>query len=208
MEKFEKMIKEEDLWTENIKKNKIGALIESEHSVFWDGMKRQYHASTRDMITNEIFRRLDPKQRTMGEYLRDVVCPQIGTRNIISGAKSNEMSNLNYFKSQSMWSMMKALWNGPKSGKYYLQGNYKEMGASQDKAHIKMVEKAKLDAGYPGKVCPVELEGYGKKDLMKTASEYWQKPAGAKGEMGSVTMYGSARALAKLGAFMANGGSH
>ena len=68
------------LKTENIKKNLVGEIIESD-TPFWlseekrkDPLnvdERQYHAVTRDWITNEIFRRVEPNGRTMGEYMRD-----------------------------------------------------------------------------------------------------------------------------------------
>ena len=37
------------------------------------GLKRQYHSITRDWISNEIFRRIEPKKRTLGEYMRQEV---------------------------------------------------------------------------------------------------------------------------------------
>lgn len=56
---------------ENIKKNKIGELIENE-TLFQlpHGVKRTYHLYTRDWISNEVFRRVDKWQRTMGEYVQ------------------------------------------------------------------------------------------------------------------------------------------
>ena len=60
----------EDTLRENIKKNAIGSLFEKEELHFpSDEVKRDYHAITRGWIANEIFRRVDPKGRTIGEYL-------------------------------------------------------------------------------------------------------------------------------------------
>ena len=63
----------DDLLTENIKKNKIGEIIEKDSQYFWGGPQypREYHDFSRGMIANEIFRRLEPSGRTMGEYLRE-----------------------------------------------------------------------------------------------------------------------------------------
>ena len=35
------------------------------------GAERQYHAVTRGLLINEIFRRVEPEGRTMSEYFRD-----------------------------------------------------------------------------------------------------------------------------------------
>lgn len=66
--------------TENIKNNSLGKLIEDETCMWANKEKwanpdtvseRWYHAITRDLISNEIFRRVEPKGRTMGEFLRE-----------------------------------------------------------------------------------------------------------------------------------------
>ena len=55
--------------TENIKKNMIGKIIEDEKPRdLPHGLVRFYHAQTRDYISNEIFRRVEPQGRTMAEY--------------------------------------------------------------------------------------------------------------------------------------------
>lgn len=78
--KFHKPIEMEWLKSENIKKNMIGEIIETDTPCWLTEQKvkdptnaseRHYHALTRDWVTNEIFRRVEPKGRTMGEYLKD-----------------------------------------------------------------------------------------------------------------------------------------
>jgi hypothetical protein len=34
---------------------------------------REYHGVTKDFIVNEIFRRVDPKKRTLGEFLKEEI---------------------------------------------------------------------------------------------------------------------------------------
>lgn len=69
---FNYTFKYEELFKENIKKNSVGKVIENatlrlpaKHR-----LHRQYHAATRGWIVNELFRRLDPHGRTLGEYVR------------------------------------------------------------------------------------------------------------------------------------------
>ena len=70
MEKFEETMPYEWCLTENIKKNKIGEVIEKTTPFFRKGCRRVYHGMTKDWITNEIFRRVEPQGRTMGEYFK------------------------------------------------------------------------------------------------------------------------------------------
>jgi hypothetical protein len=39
--------------------------------------KRSYHVYSRDWVTNEIFRRVEPKGRTMGEYFEQEIRQQL-----------------------------------------------------------------------------------------------------------------------------------
>lgn len=48
----------------------MGSVLEREAPFYYDHEgERAYGMVTRDMITNEIFRRVEPKGRTFGEYL-------------------------------------------------------------------------------------------------------------------------------------------
>lgn len=63
-----------DIQTQNIKKNSIGRIIEKEKLHFPPEKAkttREYHAFTRGTILNEIFRRVHPEHKTIGECLRD-----------------------------------------------------------------------------------------------------------------------------------------
>ena len=56
----------------DIKKNSVGRIIEEQGLMFppeeWG--PREYHEATRGYILNEVFRRVEPEGRTMGEFLR------------------------------------------------------------------------------------------------------------------------------------------
>ena len=61
----------DDLLSHNIKQNKVGSIIEAHPQSYREGAsRREYHAITRGWIINEVFRRVDPAGRTIGEYLR------------------------------------------------------------------------------------------------------------------------------------------
>ena len=84
----------EDLLAENIKENRVGKLIELHPLRFRTGdrNKREYHAITRGWIVNEIFRRVDPRGRTVGEYLSEEISRPLEADAII-GVKEAELKD-------------------------------------------------------------------------------------------------------------------
>ena len=73
LDKLDVSLEEEWLQTDMIKKNKVGEVIENTHSFKKPDTDRTYHAMTRDWITNEIFRRVEPQGRTMAEYFEQEI---------------------------------------------------------------------------------------------------------------------------------------
>ena len=63
----------EDTLTGNIKRNAIGSIIEREKCHYPKTGKREYHSLTRGWIANELFRRVDKKRRTIGEFFKEEV---------------------------------------------------------------------------------------------------------------------------------------
>ena len=78
-----------DIQTDSIKNNVLGELIEN-HKLNWpvEG-RRQYHAISRGWIANEIFRRVDPQKRTMGEFLDQEIAKKLGVDVFIGCTKKN-----------------------------------------------------------------------------------------------------------------------
>lgn len=80
-----------DLLTENIKKNKIGKLIESHPPAFRvNGTKREYHTITRGWIANELFRRVDKKGRTIGQFIQEEISIPMGA-DVMVGVKADAL---------------------------------------------------------------------------------------------------------------------
>ena len=72
MAAFDTPLDPEDLLPANIKQNRVGAIVERQTARFpEDGNHREYHAITRGWVVNELFRRVDPAGRTVGEFLRE-----------------------------------------------------------------------------------------------------------------------------------------
>ena len=82
----------EDTLTENIKKNCLGSRIEKEKCQYPKDGKRDYHAITRGWIANEIFRRMDPARRTIGEYIMEDVARPLHA-DVFVGVKSDRFDD-------------------------------------------------------------------------------------------------------------------
>lgn len=76
-----KSLRSENISRACIKANVVGQIIEETIQHFPPdqfGSIREYHAVTRGLILNELFRRVDPRGRTIGEYLRDEISRPLG----------------------------------------------------------------------------------------------------------------------------------
>lgn len=99
--------------TAEIKKNSIGSILEAQKPFFNKEARREYHTFTKDWITNEIFRRLDPQGRTIAEYIKQDLHSILGENGIIIGASESDLQNYVQVKDQSGWKTFKDLWTGP-----------------------------------------------------------------------------------------------
>ena len=70
---FDTSIDVHDALAENIKKNNLGKIIETQKLNFPETGKREYHGVTRGWIANEIIRRVHPDGNTIGEFLQKEV---------------------------------------------------------------------------------------------------------------------------------------
>ena len=117
LNKFSKKIDLEWCSTENIKKNVMGEIIEDEPKQFFPETERCYHALTKDWITNEIFRRVDEKQRTMDEFMREEIHPKIG-EGIHIALNDDEMHKCYNFNFVSNWMMIKHMATAEQSDRF------------------------------------------------------------------------------------------
>lgn len=110
---FTESIPIKNLWTENIKENKTGQIIEKQGLHFIkdaperNGSKVEYHAITRGAIINEVVRRADPKGRTMDEIIRE----DIGIDGIFVALKESEKARSVKVNQPSMNDLLKKALN-------------------------------------------------------------------------------------------------
>lgn len=90
---FKYTFEPEQLLTENIKQNSVGSVIEGLNAKIPNDerKRRNYHAMTRGWVVNELFRRVEPKGRTLGEYLKEDIADPLGA-DINVGVSSEDLN--------------------------------------------------------------------------------------------------------------------
>ena len=190
---FDTSLDMEDLFTENIKANAVGRVIERHAPSYRDQSsgKREYHALTRGWIANELFRRVDPRGRTIGEFLREDISRPLDA-DVMIGVREQDMGRIAKvsplgFGFQFLQSLKpKFLGRRIVHNIFQLIGRLARM--------IPSVLKARKSAA------PPPLVGFGVMD-------FFNEPGFARGETPSANATCSARGLAKVGAMVAAGGS-
>ncbi|MEM1154558.1 MAG: serine hydrolase domain-containing protein [Pseudomonadota bacterium] len=90
---FDTSLDAEDLFTENIKRNVVGRVIETQRQKFKRRDRREYHTVTRGWVVNEIVRRVDPAGRTIGEILREEISEPLRA-DVYIGVQSQERQRM------------------------------------------------------------------------------------------------------------------
>ncbi len=194
---------DDDLFSpENLKKNLVGQAIETAEQRFPDKSletDREYHGLTRGLILNEIFRRVEPHGRTIGEFLREEISEPLGT-GVMIGATKEEAEKMKKLTSTSVGTvLLHSLLPKFVSQKIEvsLWGLVKSING--------MIRMMKDREGEPKRIQMLKswTESFGP----ATMGEKMDADAMKHGELPSYNGAASARGLAKLGACMINGGS-
>lgn len=181
----------EVLFTDNIKQNKVGSIIEDHPQKYRPGgSRREYHAITRGWIINEVFRRVDPAGRTIGEFLREDISGPLEVDAII-GVKEEELKRVKKV------SMLGFGFQFLESFKPKFLGRRIELNIFQ--IILKVIRLIPAIRGGTTAGAPPPFIG------MKRI-EFFNDPSIVMGETPSANANCSARGLAKIAAMMSSGG--
>ena len=186
---FDTSLDMQDLFAENIKQNAIGRIIE-QHGVNYDGAgggKREYHGLTRGWIANELFRRVDPTGRTIGEFLREDISGPMDA-DVIIGVRDEEISRIAQVEPLGIGNHMRQSLV-PNPQRRPVVHNFWELSR-------RMVTMAPAGMRNRKDGPQPPFSGHATMDFFKT-------PHWVKGETPSANANCSARGLAKLAAMMA-----
>ncbi|MEX1665299.1 serine hydrolase domain-containing protein [Zhongshania arctica] len=190
---FDQTIKPDELQTSAIKQNAIGAIIERQTPRFREGSnnQREYHALTRGWVANEVFRRVEPSGRTMGEFLRQEISTPFDA-DVYIGLQETELQRVSNvkvlsFKYQFLQGLIPRIF-----------GRKMELNLLQIITRIFHIFSSLRNSTARG--APEAITGMNNLHTINS-------PLVSSGETPSAGAKGSARGLAKLAAVMANGGS-
>ncbi len=190
---FDVSLEMDDLLTQNLKKNKIGRIIEAQKQSFGskDGERREYHAVTRGWIANELFRRVDPAGRTIGEFLREDISGPLDV-DVIIGVKEEELDRVSKISPLGFgFQFLESL--KPKFlGRRIVHNIFQILGRL-----LRMIPALRRGASAGAPPPFVGMDGI----------SFFNQRGIARGETPSANANCSARGLAKLAAVMSAGGT-
>ena len=190
---FDVSIATEDLFTHRIKENAIGKYIEEHSQHFRDRARtvREYHALTRGWIANELFRRVDPQGRTIGEFVQQEISQPLHI-DLAIGVSDEQYERRVPITPLHPLKHLLATFRPKLFGRRVLHNTLQLFG------RLFMLIKT-LFRG-PSKKWPTPIQGM-------TGISFFNDKNLAMGETPSANTSASARALAKVAAVMAAGGS-
>ena len=181
-----------DLLTENIKRNHVGRVIEEHAQTFpKSGNRREYHAITRGWVVNELFRRVDPEGRTIGEFLGEEISGPLEVDAMI-GMKQSDFDRVRPVSTLGLGFQFRESLK-PKVFNRRMERNlFQILGLL-----LRLVAKAR---GATTRGAPSPIKG------MRGLS-FFNDPTFTMGETPSANAKCSARGLAKIAAMMSRGGN-
>ena len=181
------------LETSALKQNSVGRVLEEQSLRFPEaGSPREYHAVTRGWIVNEIFRRIEPGQRTMGEYLREQISEPLGI-DVYFDIKSDEAGRVSRVQPRGLMSQL--------LDSFVLGSQARSIGLTPFELFKRARHVLAAVSGDRRPVLAVPLQGIKTEGL-----RVFDSPEYLQAQIPSAGAKCSARGLAKLAAAMANGG--
>ena len=181
------------LTTSALKENSVGTILEQLPLRFPEGdSPREYHALTRGWIANEIFRRVEPAKRTMGEFLREQISEPLGI-DLYFDINVDETSRLCRVQPRSLMSQL--------LDSFSPGSQARAIGLTPMEILRRSRELIAVFSGVSRSPLTPPLEG-----IAKERFGIFDSPAYLQAQTPSAGAKCSARGLAKLAAAMANGG--
>ncbi|WOJ96986.1 serine hydrolase domain-containing protein [Congregibacter brevis] len=190
---FDTSIDLDDLLPQGIKANCVGKTIEQQRQHFraLATGKREYHAITRGWIANELFRRVDPQGRTIGEYLKEDICTPLHA-DVAIGLDDSGLERTSDVKLLSFGAHILASFRPKIFGRKVLH-NFLQLAARM----LKILPSLKSSSSSQA---PAPITGM-------TSIGIFNDKRMRKGETPSANAHGSARGFARIAAMMAAGGN-
>ena len=201
---FDTSLNAKDLHREQIRNNAIGRVIESQTQNFRAAGKenaREYHALTRGWVVNEIFRRVDPEQRTIGEFLRDDIAGPLGVDAMI-GVPEEDLPRIAKVKAIGFLAHLKHSLMPQILGRKVHHSIFAILGRG-----LKIISARRNNPGIKRPAPFARLQSTeGIKEPLAALCEVFNDPLIEMGETPSANAHCSARGLAKIASALSRNG--
>ena len=189
---FDTAIDLDDLLPERIKANRVGSIIEKQPQRFRSiaSGRREYHAVTRGWIANELFRRVDPAGRTIGEYIREEISGPLDA-DVAVGLDDSQLERVSKITPLGVVRHIMASFRPKIFGRRVLH-NFLQLMARMLRILLSLRGRSSFDAAPP-------IRGM-------AGIEFFNDNRMRRGETPSANAHSSARGLARVAAMMAAGG--
>lgn len=176
-----------------LKQNSVGRVLEAQSlRLPRAGSPREYHAVTRGWIANEIFRRIEPGRRTMGEFLREQISEPLGI-DVYFDISADEARRLSRVQPRGLMSQL--------LDSFVPGSQARKIGLTPFELLKRARRVLAAVSGDRRPVLAVPLKGIDTEGL-----RVFDSPEYLQAQIPSAGAKCSARGLAKLAAAMANGG--
>lgn len=176
-----------------LKQNSVGRVLEAQSlRLPRAGSPREYHAVTRGWIANEIFRRIEPGRRTMGEFLREQISEPLGI-DVYFDISADEARRLSRVQPRGLMSQL--------LDSFVPGSQARKIGLTPFELLKRARRVLAAVSGDRRPVLAVPLQGIDTEGL-----RVFDSPEYLQAQIPSAGAKCSARGLAKLAAAMANGG--
>ena len=176
-----------------LKQNSVGRVLEAQSlRLPRAGSPREYHAVTRGWIANEIFRRIEPGRRTMGEFLREQISEPLGI-DVYFDISADEARRLSRVQPRGLMSQL--------LDSFVPGSQARRIGLTPFELLKRARRVLAAVSGDRRPVLAVPLKGIDTEGL-----RVFDSPEYLQAQIPSAGAKCSARGLAKLAAAMANGG--
>ena len=188
---FDTAIAVDDLLPENIKANRLGVIIENQNQQFRspETGPREYHAITRGWIVNEVFRRVDPAGRTLGEYVAEEISGPLNA-DVVVGLNDAQLQRVSNITPLSIRRHILASFRPKIFGRKVLHNFFQLMARL---LKVVLTARKNFSASKP----PIQN--------MRSVN-FFNDERMRRGETPSANTHASARGLAQIAAVMAAGG--
>ncbi len=191
---FDTSLTTQSLLRQSIKENQTGEIIEQQPLNYGDyeAGSREYHAMTRGWIANELFRRIDPAGRTIGEYLHTEMNAPDHT-DVVIGVQEEVASRVIPIKPLGFGYQLLQSLIPRRLGRKIVHNIRQIVGRL-----IRLIPSMRKGSA---RGAPPPVEGF-------KSITFFNKPEFASGETPSANAHCSARGLARLASAMSQGGTY